>query len=82
MGPWAGKVVVVQCGGVSQTVLAEEELRKFSYQKWAQSSPGRKKGKRGSQARHPVLSQQGIQSSIFPPWSCCGRFPFPFPLIF
>lgn len=38
---------VVVCGGVSQTVLAEEELRKFSYQKWAQSSPDRKKGSRG-----------------------------------
>lgn len=33
----------VLCGGVSQTISAG----KFSYQKWAQRSPDRKKGSRG-----------------------------------
>lgn len=44
---------MVECGGVSQTVLAEEELRKFSYQKWAQYSPDRKKGNGGKQVHSP-----------------------------
>lgn len=58
------RVVVVGCGGVSQIVVAEEELRKVSYQKRAQRSPDRKRGSGGRCASSNGLSQPGAPSPL------------------